>query len=400
MTVFKQPRGKTYRYDFYFDGQRHSGNTKQVTLADAQRAEREIQLRLRRVAAGIADFTPAHTPRFQEWTGVFLLYKRGRISRPDHVEHVTRVLLRFWGAAPSDPAKVVAGEPYLNLRLGDPIARPELLLEFEAWMQRRGIGAQSRNHYRGMLRRMYALALRPEYRKVVGLTLNPFVGVESDPTYPRTVALSEADVRRWLSAASYHVRLAIGVAALAPKLRLSNILALRWSEHFAPDPRTTKFNPRVAHYIRVSAHKTARRIGRPLVSPINAQLLRILKDAWTRHPMSDIVVAYRGQPVKSIRGGVKAAAEAVGLPYGRDTADGATFHTLRHTAATLLSAVEADPLKLRDALGHTDLATTLDYRHMTPTQERPSLERLSRTLKIADLVMASGSRASRKTRAS
>lgn len=400
MTVYKQPRGKTYRYDFHYDNQRYTGNTKQVTEADAQLVEREVQLRLRREGSGIAQFFPEQTPRFQEWAGVFLVYKRARLKRPDHVEHVVRVLLRFWGAKPSDPRKVVAGEPYHNLRLGDPIVRPELLLAFETWMTRRGIGAQSRNHYRGMMRRMYTLALRPEYRKMVGLTLNPFVGVENDPTSPRTVTLSPDDVRLWLSAASYHVRLAIAIAALAPKLRLANILALEWAVHFAPDPRLTKFNPRIAHYITVTDHKTAHKTKRPLVTPVNQQLLRILRDAWTRNAAGAAVVTYRGVPVKSIRGGVKAAADEIGLPYGRDTTDGATFHTLRHTATTLLSDVEPDPLKLRDAIGHSDLATTLSYRHMTPKQERPSLERLSRTLKIADAVMAPGLRAVRKKVAS
>ena len=53
------------------------------------------------------------------------------------------------------------------------------------------------------------------------------------------------------------------------------------------------------------------------------------KDAWRRDPRRDALVTYQGKAIQSIRGGVKAAAEAAGLPYGRDTEHGATFHTTR-----------------------------------------------------------------------
>lgn len=396
MTVYRHPRGKTWRYDFVFRKKRYTGNTHQLTKTDAQLVEREMQLRLRHEAGGIAQFFPEETPRFHDWAEIFLAYKRRHLDRPDHVEHVTRVLLRFWGA-PTKGETVTEATPFHDLRLGAPIADPEWILTFEDWMARRPqCGNQSKNHYRGVLRRMYALALQPEYRKTTGVGSNPFAGLANDPTTERTVALTTDQVRRWLDAASHHVRLAIAIAALAPKLRLANVLALRWGEHFEPDPRDTKFNPRIAHYITVRHHKTARHTRRPLVTPINQQLLRILKDAWRRAPRSEQLVTYQGRAVKSIRGGVKAAAEAAGLPYGRDTEDGATFHTLRHTAATLLSQVEDDPLKLRDAIGHTDLATTMKYRHLTPKHERPSLERLSRTMKLSDVVMKAAMRASRK----
>lgn len=387
MTVFRHPKGKTWRYDFEFRKKRYTGNTHQLDQAAAQLVEREIQLRLRHEAGGIAQFFPEETPRFQDWSEVFLEYKRKHLERPDHVETITRVLLRFWGA-PMKPGEA-AGEqtPFHDLRLGAPIADPDWILKFEDWMMRRGIGNQSKNHYRGMLRRMYTLALKPEYRKACGVASNPFIGVDNDPTPGRTVTQTEDEVRRWIEHASYHVRLAIGIAALAPKLRLANILALRWSEHFEPDPRETKFNPRVAYYIVVRRHKTAKKTRRPLVSPVNQQLLRILKDAWRRDPASDALITYQGKAIKSIRGGVKAAADDADLTYGRDVEDGVTFHTMRHTAVTLLTEVEDDPLKLRDAVGHTILSTTLHYRHRKPRHERPTLERLSRKLKVEDLVL-------------
>ncbi|HKA57896.1 MAG TPA: tyrosine-type recombinase/integrase [Gemmatimonadales bacterium] len=394
MTVFKQSRGRSYRYDFWFNHQRYTGNTKQVTETDALLVEREIQLRLRHEAGGIAQFFPEETPRFQDWAETFIAKMIERLDRPDHPRWVTGVLLRFWGAKPRDPAKVVPGEPYHDLRLGDPIARPAWILEFEDWMKRRGIGNQSKNHYRGMLRRMYALALKPEYRATTGILMNPFAGLDNDPTFERTVALEPADAQRWLEHASYHIRLAMSIAALAPKLRLAKVLALRWDQ-FDPDPRETRFNPRIPHYIVLVKHKTVRRTRRPQAMPVSRQLLRILKDAWRRHPDAEYVVIYRGGPVKSIHDGVKAAAEDAGIPYGRALENGATFHTLRHTAATLLALEEEDPLKLKDAMGHGDLRTTLKYRHLRPRHERPAIERLSKHLPIEAIVTAPRVRARR-----
>lgn len=395
MTVYRPKGRRTYRYDFEYDGERYTGNTKQITQAAAELAEREIRLRLRHEAGGIAQFFPDDTPRFQDWAEIFIAKKRETLERPDHPEVITRVLLRFWGARPADPAKVVAGEPYRDLRLGDPIANPALILDFETWMKRRGIGNQSKNHYRGVLRRMYTLALKPEYRKTTGIAMNPFAGVDHDPTFERTVALEPQAVRHWLECASYHVRLAMSVAALAPKLRLAKVLGLRWGEHFDPDPRTTRFSPRVPHYIVLKKHKTARQTKRPQAMPVSRQLLRILKDAWQRQADVEAVVVYRGRSVKDIHGGVKAAAIEAGIPYGRAPEDGATFHTLRHTVATLLSLEEDDPVKVKDAMGHSDLRTTLKYRHMKPRHERPAVERVSRQLALEAIVTAERMRARR-----
>jgi len=397
MSVYLPPGGKTWRFQFTYKGTPYKGTTGMKNKPDAILFERELQLKLAREAGGIAQFyaDPKDTPRIQDWAEVYLAYKTKRVERPDAIQNGLAPVLRFFGARPTDPAKVVVGEPYHDYRLGDIIAHPQILLDFETWMDKRGSSNQTKNHYRGHMRRMYAVAKRPEYRSATGITSNPFLDIEPDYTEGRTTVLSIAQVRNWLTAASYHIRLAVAIAALAPKLRLRNVLALDWTTSFDPDPRTTNFNPRVEHYIVVRHHKTLRKTRKPLVSPVTTQLLLILKDAWTRHLHADHVVTYHGKPVKQIVGGMKAAARACGIPYGRFTANGATFHTIRHTAATFLSDGEVDPLKFMDAMGHSTLAQSLEYRHMKPKQQRPALNRLSRTMKIADLVTAKRSRGAR-----
>ena len=97
--------------------------------------------------------------------------------------------------------------------------------------------------------------------------------------------------------------------------------------------------------------------------------------------------------------------EDAGIAYGRDLRDkdghliGATFHTLRHMATTMMSDKLADPMKLMDATGHTDMKTTLKYRHKRPRHQKPVVEQLSRDLPIEDLVTAPRRRAVRLKRA-
>ena len=78
------------------------------------------------------------------------------------------------------------------------------------------------------------------------------------------------------------------------------------------------------------------RTGRPLVVPIVEQLREILRDARARS-RGPYVVTYRGGPgARRIRDGLHGAAERAGLSTvaGRD---GVTFHTVRHTIATMLA---------------------------------------------------------------
>ena len=124
----------------------------------------------------------------------------------------------------------------------------------------------------GVLRGMYRTALQPAYRIASGVTLNPFRDVPREAVVERTVTIALEDLRSWLRNASYRVRLAVAIAALAPKLRLANVLALTWQEHVDPDLR----------FITVHRHKTVGTLRRPQVVPISEQLRLILKDARQR----------------------------------------------------------------------------------------------------------------------
>jgi integrase len=367
MSVFKQKHRKAWTYEFQYKGKAYKGTTGQLTREDAQAFELLEQQRVRRREAGIADLRDA--PHFAEWAGVYYQEKaegKRRVKRPDQIDVLVRVALRFWGRRPKDPSKVVAGEPYRDLTLADPITRPELLDEFEDWMEGHSFSGSHRNHLRTQISGMYKAAMLPKYRKRTGIAANPMEGVPRDRRKVRDVALSVEQLQAWLSHASYHVRLAMSIAALAPKLRLANVLALDWREHI--DRAFTR--------ITIYEHKTDAS-GKPIVQEISAQLAEILKDAKLRNPRR-WVVAYRGARVHSIRDGVRAAAERANIPYGRGRADGATFHTIRHAVATWFAEMaELTEPQRASLLAHANITTTQGYTHLRPVKDRPSLERLS-----------------------
>jgi integrase len=203
-------------------------------------------------------------------------------------------------------------------------------------------------------------------------------GVPRDRRVVRQAELSIEQLRSWMAHASYHVRLAMAIAALAPKLRLANVLGLEWTAHL--DRSLTR--------ITLYEHKTFTKTGRPIVQEISAQLRDILLDAKQRN-RGRWVVSYRGARVRSIRGGVKSAAERAHIVYGRATTDGATFHTIRHAVATWLAEMDDLSEPQRAALlAHAHIGTTQGYTHLRPVRERKPLERLSGQTPVAAIVTA------------
>ena len=78
----------------------------------------------------------------------------------------------------------------------------------------------------------------------------------------------------------------------------------------------------------------------------------------------------------------------------RRAADGATFHTLRHTAASLLAELGEPEAIRKEVMGHRNIATTQRYTHLRPVHEIPAHERLAEAVPIADLVTLARKRAS------
>jgi integrase len=397
MSVYRdtKARRRTFTYDFVYQGRRYRGNTFQEERLNAELMEAQLKLRLRKERGGIAE--PPPSPALAAWAGVYythceLLQQRtGRPKRLDRIDEQLRVVLRFFGARPTaadDPLQPREGEeaPFHDCTLEDLVTEPDWLIKFDEWIDRRNVAGSTRNHYYTTMSRLYAVAMLPKYRKQTGVTTNPFTGIPRARQVTRKVVLTPALLTAWLGAMSFHTRLAVAIAALAPKLRLRNILALERARHI--DAGVTR--------ITVHEHKSDVATGEPLIVPISDQLRDILRYAFEQmRPGTTHVVQYRGAAVVSIRGSLIAAARDAGIPYGRFTAGGVTFHTLRHTASTLLAKLGVNPWIHRDALGHQELTTTDGYTHLQIEEQRQAHEQLAAALPIAAVVNAARHRAAR-----
>lgn len=368
MTTFKHPHGKTWRYDFWWKGRRYTGSTDQLTKADADMVESELKKRLRQQAWGIAPVERTHTPLFTEWAAHYFAAQKRRLTRPDILERTLRVVLAFWGTKPAQ--KPVDGGIYHNLRLADPILDADWLEKFEAWMEDRGISGSSKNSYRSALSGMFKLALKPTWRKKTNVTVNPVAGMDRDATRSRRTTVTVEQLQGWILKSAPHVRLALAIGALAPKLRLASILALRWEKNF----------DRGLQFITVHDHKTIRSSGEPQVMPIDPQLREILTRLQKkRGPL----ITWRGEPVKSIKTALSRSAADAGIDYGRANV---TFHSLRHTMATMLAELGVPDEQRRLVMGHSDLRTTQGYTHLRPLHERAPLAQLSGAMPLTESV--------------
>src|SRR5215203_2275592 len=170
-------------------------------------------------------------------------------------------------------------------------------------MAARKIGGATRNSYRSAVRGMYRIAMLPQFRSVTGMTTNPFTGIPKDRVVRRPLTLSVDQLRAWIGAAAPHVKLALAIGALAPKLRLTNILALRWDTSFDDDLK----------FITLADHKTDRSSGSAMVAPISPQLRDILSAARAASPGSS-VIQFRGRAVGSLKAALRSAARRADMP--------------------------------------------------------------------------------------
>lgn len=373
MSVYK--RGTVFHYEFWYRSIRHRGTTEQIHQEDAEQFERDLKTRLRREAHGITTFDPKNSPLIADFVEVHLRAKSKKIKRIDLLTRTLRMCLAFWGARPRQ--NPVDGGVYHDLRLADPITDPTWLERFEVWMDARGLEGSTKNSYLSAMSQLYQTALRPRFRAKTGITTNPFGDVERNPTNVRVVNATIADLHAWIAAAAPHMRLALIVGALAHKLRMEQVLALRFDQHLDRELTRISFMDYKTQTLRRS---------RPAQVTTVSQDLRLVLEAVRRaRPGVPHVITWRGKPVKSIKTASRNAAIRAKLKYG--LADGGvTFHALRQIANTELARAGVPALLLATASGHTDSATVeKHYVHLPTRDEVAVVELLAERLRLKAL---------------
>lgn len=381
MTVFLPKNGSvSWAYDFWLFTKRYRGSTGLLTRAEAREFEANLKKKIRRRRAGLEPADASETPSFSTWAIVTYRHHRYRkkLKRPEQLRTNLRMAMAFWGARPAKGA--IADAPYKNLRLGDPIARPELLEEFEQWMEERGLSGSRKNAFRSACSVMYKLAIQPAFRAKSQVRENPFAGIHRDRVPKRIRTYTAAQLRAIIQAAPWHVRVAVAIGALAPKLRLRNVLDLKWGDHVAPD----------LSEIADPDHKTDHETGLPLIVRVSSELRKVLVIA-KKHRRGQFVVHYHGRHVRDIKTALKHAVERAAkttndktLIWGR--AKGVTYHSLRHTMATELARMGVPEALRTRVMGWRDPQTAKIYTHMVPTDEEAPLEELGKRMPLADVI--------------
>lgn len=391
MSVYQ--RNGVWHYDFWVNQRRHTSAKGFPEKADAREAEAHRRLLETRRDAGLEALDAKDTPSFTNWAGVTFKWQRDRkaVKRPAAVKNTLRMILAFWGAKPAtDP---VEGGAYHNLRLGDPIQRPELIEAFEAWMTARGLSGARKNHYRSACSMLYRVALLPANRRRSGVRENPFAGVLRDRVARRTTTLTIDDLQRWTATAPVPVAIAVTIAALAPALRFGNIVDLKRRD----------CSPGL-EFLTVPGHKTDRETGLPLtvaISPPLAKLLAAIAAQWPRDPYVVPIEGARARPGRRVHAAepksarywhllrlVRLSITAAGLTYGRREPSGVTFHSLRHALATWLARWGLSVAERQRALGHATPAMAAWYTHLGGADTIGPMRLIGDRVTVADGVVA------------
>jgi integrase len=248
----------------------------------------------------------------------------------------------------------------------------------------------SRAHIEGCLSRLqqkgYAFSTLRSVRATFSTVLEAAVGhrhITENPAH--RIRLCEADsrrepryycareTRRLLTTLEEPCRSVVAVAVFTG-LRIGEILALRWKRvdllngtlEVAETYSSGEFGPPKTR----SSHRTI---------PMSASLVNLIKHLRPAgcNPEGLVFATAKGTPLNSknlYNRQLAPACDAIGLPR-------VSWHSFRHTHATLLHEA-GESLKTAQALlGHSDLETTLGvYTHAIPDAQRRAVERVAGVL--------------------
>lgn len=218
---------------------------------------------------------------------------------------------------------------------------------------------------RAVLHRLFDFADRLELRDG-----NPVARVEQPNADPRTpVLLSDEQYEKLLKACEPKPQLSLYALALALGETggrcISEILHLKW-----------EYVDLAGGFIEIRAGEDGHRSksGKSRFVPMTARLQAAMKahaarcrfaqyhgkpSPWVFHHERDRRGCVAGERVKSMRHAFDSAAAAAGIP------DAFHRHDLRHRRATSWLAAGANPVHVKEALGHSDLRTTMGYTHLS-----------------------------------
>ena len=234
---------------------------------------------------------------------------------------------------------------------------------------REGFSCQTATHLRNLMSGILQRAVEWGY-----LQFNPARGIKLPPMQRRrkTVVLTREQLAMLLQSLQGAVK-TLAITTAMTGLRIGEVLALRWGN---VDFDKNVIRVREAVYLgHFSTPKTTSSIRDV---PLGPALRQALIDARKGAPDDALVFATRNGTTLDakniLRRCIKPTCARLGLPI-------ITWHSFRHTHATLLSDL-GESLKTAQAqLGHSRLSTTAEiYTHVVPASQRAAVEKLENAI--------------------
>jgi integrase len=174
---------------------------------------------------------------------------------------------------------------------------------------------------------------------------------------PRDRYLTKDELRELLdNIETPHVRLFV-ILAVTTGARMSALLELTW-DRVDLKQETADLNP-------AGRHQTNKR---RTVVPLNERALEALREARTG-ALTDYVIEYGGQPVKSVKKAIASAARRSGVPVSP--------HVFRHTAGVWMAEANLPMQKIAQYLGHTSTRVTeAVYARYSPSFQKDAADAL------------------------
>lgn len=213
--------------------------------------------------------------------------------------------------------------------------------------------------------------------KVSGDALKPFKQAKKllkRHANARDFVLGFDDVMALISHMQPHAR-NITLAAFYTGMRAGEIVNLTWdrvdlsSDEIILEAEHTKTDEKRIIPICDELHKILEVIPKEIRRGQNGKMEQVPE-----------VFLYKGLPVKSIRWSLKKACEKAGIPYGRNTKNGITFHDLRHTFNTNMRKAGIDQTIIMEITGHKTREMFDRYNTVDRDEKKDAVKKMARSV--------------------
>lgn len=164
--------------------------------------------------------------------------------------------------------------------------------------------------------------------------------------------LTKDEIKRLLSVSPPYLKNIIK-AALLTGLRKSDLLCLRWNN--------LDLDKGILFY------KEQKKRDKLRIKILNSDMVELLMNI--KKTSEYLFTDPEGKPLRDVKRSFKTALKKAGIENFR-------FHDLRHTSASYMVMMGASMKAVQEHLGHTSLAMTEKYSHLSPDFQRIEVERL------------------------